>query len=88
MARRKKIGQVVSDKMDKTIIVAVEGLKEHPLYHKKYKVIKKYKVHDPKNSCQVNDEVAIEETRPLSRQKTWRLVKILKSPQRDKSEQK
>jgi len=64
-------GKVVSDKMDKTVIVAVSTLKEHPLYRKKYKVTTKFKAHDETNSCVVGDLVEITETRPISRDKHW-----------------
>ncbi len=64
-------GKVVSDKMDKTVVVAVSSLKEHPLYRKKYKVTTKFKAHDETNSCVIGDLVEITETRPLSRDKHW-----------------
>lgn len=66
-------GQVVSDKMDKTVVVAVSSLKEHPIYRKKYKVTTKFKAHDEDNTCKVGDLVEIVETRPLSRDKRWRV---------------
>lgn len=68
-------GKVVSDKMDKTVVVAVSSLKEHPLYRKKYKVTTKFKAHDETNSCVVGDLVEITETRPLSRDKHWLVVR-------------
>ena len=64
-------GTVVSDKMDKTVVVAVNTVKEHPLYRKKYKVTTKFKAHDEANSCKTGDLVEITETRPLSRDKRW-----------------
>lgn len=64
-------GIVVSDKMDKTIVVLVERTKEHPRYRRRYKVSKKYKAHDPNNQYKVGDKVAIEESRPISRDKRW-----------------
>jgi small subunit ribosomal protein S17 len=64
-------GKVVSDKMDKTVVVAVSTLKEHPLYRKKYKVTTKFKAHDETNSCVIGDLVEITETRPISRDKHW-----------------
>ena len=64
-------GTVVSDKMDKTVVVAVSSLKEHPIYRKKYKVTTKFKAHDAENTCQVGDLVEITETRPISRDKRW-----------------
>ena len=64
-------GTVVSDKMDKTVVVAVSTLKEHPLYRKKYKVTTKFKAHDETNSCVEGDLVEITESRPISRHKHW-----------------
>ena len=76
-SRKVKIGTVVSDKMQKTIVVAVEGKKKHPLYGKVLKVTNKFKAHDENNDAKVNDKVLIMETRPLSKQKRWRLVEVL-----------
>lgn len=67
-------GVVVSDKMDKTIVVLVERLKKHPKYKKYYKVRKKYKAHDSENKYKVGDEVIIEECRPISKEKHWVVV--------------
>ncbi len=64
-------GTVVSDKMDKTVVVAVNTVKEHPIYRKKYKVTTKFKAHDAENSCKEGDLVEITETRPISRDKRW-----------------
>ena len=75
--RKVRIGKVVSDKMDKTIVVATEKLVAHPLYKKRIKMTKKYKAHDEENQCQIGDTVKIMETRPLSKNKRWRLVEIL-----------
>ncbi|OUM95061.1 MAG: 30S ribosomal protein S17 [Thermobacillus sp. ZCTH02-B1] len=75
--RRVEIGRVVSDKMDKTIVVAVETYKKHKLYHKRIKYTKKYKVHDEHNEAKVGDIVKIMETRPLSKEKRFRLVEIV-----------
>ncbi len=75
--RRTRIGVVVSDKMDKTVVVKVEQQKRHPLYGKAIVVTKKYKAHDENNECRVGDRVLIEETRPLSKEKRWRVVRIL-----------
>lgn len=72
--KRRLIGEVVSDKMQKTIVVAVTRLKLHPKYKKKYKVTKRYKVHDEKNEYHVGDRVIIEETRPLSKEKRWKVI--------------
>ena len=78
LGRRKvREGLVVSDKMDKTVVVAVETRKIHPLYKKAVKVTKKYKAHDADNTCKVGDKVKISETRPLSREKRWRVSEIL-----------
>jgi small subunit ribosomal protein S17 len=70
-------GLVVSDEMDKTVVVAVEQRKVHRLYKKAIRVIKKYKVHDEDNSCKIGDRVRIVETRPLSRGKRWRVTEIV-----------
>ncbi|PLV55644.1 30S ribosomal protein S17 [Thermotoga sp. SG1] len=78
MPRKRMIGVVVSDKMDKTVVVAVEKHVQHPLYKKYIKRTKKYHAHDEKNECKVGDVVEIEETRPLSRTKRWRVVRIIK----------
>ena len=75
--RKKKIGRVVSDKMEKTIVVAVEAKVRHPLYGKTVNRTTKFKAHDEKNEAQVNDRVLIMETRPLSKDKRWRLVEIV-----------
>ena len=75
--RKERIGKVVSDKMDKTIVVAVETYKMHPLYHKRIKYTKKFKAHDEHNEAKVGDTVRIMETRPLSKEKRWRLVEIV-----------
>ncbi|WMJ76613.1 MULTISPECIES: 30S ribosomal protein S17 [unclassified Sedimentibacter] len=75
--RKVRIGKVVSDKMDKTVVVATEKLVAHPLYKKQIKMTKKYKAHDEENKCKVGDIVKIMETRPLSKEKCWRLVEIL-----------
>jgi len=78
MGKRKEfIGTVVSDKMDKTVVVMVETLVKHPLYGKYVKRRKKYMAHDENNECRVGDKVLIEETRPLSRRKRWRVKQIL-----------
>lgn len=74
--RKTRSGKVVSDKMDKTIVVAVETIKRHPLYKKTVKVTKKYKAHDENNEAKIGDTVVIMETRPLSKDKNWRLVEV------------
>lgn len=74
--RKVKEGVVVGDKMDKTVVVAVETRKVHPLYKKAIRVTKKYKAHDENNACKIGDTVKIIETRPLSKEKRWRVVEI------------
>ncbi|GFN33427.1 30S ribosomal protein S17 [Paenibacillus xylaniclasticus] len=76
-ARKVQIGKVVSDKMDKTIVVAVETYKKHELYHKRIKYTKKFKAHDENNQAKIGDVVKIMETRPLSKDKRFRLVEIV-----------
>jgi small subunit ribosomal protein S17 len=76
--RQQKVGTVVSNKMNKTIVVAVESLKKHRIYKRTYKQTKRFQAHDEENTCQVGDIVRIEETRPLSKMKRWRLVEIVK----------
>jgi small subunit ribosomal protein S17 len=75
--RKKKVGRVVSDKMDKTIVVAVETKVRHPLYGKTMNRTTKFKAHDENNEANINDRVLIMETRPLSKDKRWRLVEIV-----------
>jgi small subunit ribosomal protein S17 len=75
--RKVRIGRVVSDKMDKTIVVAVETYKRDPLYGKRVRYTKKFKAHDEENKAKVGDLVKIMETRPLSKEKRWRLVEIV-----------
>ena len=72
-----RVGQVVSDKMDKTVVVAVQTPTRHPLYKKTIRRAVKYKAHDEKNECREGDIVRIVETRPLSKQKRWRVAEIL-----------
>ncbi len=76
--RQQKIGRVVSNKMDKTIVVNVETLKRHRIYKRTYKQTKHFYAHDENNTCQPGDIVRIEESRPLSKLKRWRLVEVLK----------
>lgn len=76
--RQQKTGRVVSNKMDKTIVVAVETLKRHPLYKRTYKATTRFKAHDEHNEALPGDMVRIEETRPISKDKRWRLVEITK----------
>ena len=75
--RHTYLGTVVSDKMDKTFVLQIVENKRHPLYGKVYKVTKKVKVHDENNEAKINDRVLIMETRPLSKDKRWRLVEIV-----------
>ncbi|GAA4653584.1 30S ribosomal protein S17 [Anaerocolumna aminovalerica] len=75
--RKTRTGKVVSDKMDKTIVVAIEDHVKHPLYNKIVKRTSKLKVHDENNECNIGDRVEVMETRPLSKDKRWRLVKII-----------
>ena len=76
--RKIRTGTVVSDKMDRTISVAIESYYKHPLYKKILKKIKKLKVDDPDNKCKIGDIVKITETRPLSKTKRWRLLEVVK----------
>ena len=75
--RKTRIGTVVSDKMDKTIVVAVEDSYQHPLYKKTMKRTYKLKAHDEENKCGIGDTVEVMETRPLSKDKRWRLISII-----------
>lgn len=75
--RKTRVGTVVSDKMDKTIVVAIKTKKKHPLYGKTVYFTNKLKAHDEKNECGVGDKVRVMETRPLSKDKRWRLVEVI-----------
>lgn len=75
--RKTRVGKVISDKMDKTIVVAVEDNVKHPLYKKIVKRTYKLKAHDENNECGIGDRVKVMETRPLSKDKRWRLVEII-----------
>lgn len=79
--RKQRTGKVVSNKMDKTIVVAIEYNVKHPLYGKIVKRTYKLKAHDEKNECNVGDKVVVMETRPLSKEKRWRLVRIAEKAQ-------
>lgn len=81
-SRKSRSGVVVSDKMDKTVVVLVETFKKHPLYKKRYKSSKKYKAHDINNECMIGDKVRIVETRPLSKDKYHRVVEIVEKGKR------
>ncbi len=75
--RRTKVGRVVSDKMDKTVVVSVERLRRHPIYKRVVRLSSKFKAHDEENSARVGDTVRIEESRPLSREKRWTVVEVV-----------
>ncbi len=75
--RKTRIGMVVSDKMEKTVVVAVQRLVRHPLYGRIVKLTSKIKAHDEANECRVGDKVKVMETRPLSKDKRWRVVNII-----------
>jgi small subunit ribosomal protein S17 len=77
MALKERVGTVVSDKMDKTVVVAVENRFPHPIYQKTVSRTKRYKAHDEANACKVGDRVRITETRPLSRTKRWTVAEVL-----------
>ena len=79
MAVKERVGEVVSDKMDKTIVVAIENRSPHPKYGKIVVRTKKYKVHDAENQCKIGDRVRIKETRPLSKTKRWAVEEIIES---------
>lgn len=79
--RKVRVGVVVSDRMDKTVVVAVERIMRHPLYGKTVKRTKKFHAHDENNECRVGDVVEIMETRPLSRTKRWRVARIVQKAQ-------
>jgi small subunit ribosomal protein S17 len=75
--RKTRVGTVVSDRMDKTIVVAIKTKKKHPLYGKTVNFTNKLKAHDEKNECGIGDRVRVMETRPLSKDKRWRLVEVI-----------
>jgi small subunit ribosomal protein S17 len=75
--RQYKVGRVVSDKMDKTVVVAVDYLKPHPLYRKIIRKTSKFHAHDASNDCRIGDTVRIGETRPLSKTKRWEVVEVI-----------
>ncbi|MFQ9871587.1 MAG: 30S ribosomal protein S17 [Oscillospiraceae bacterium] len=75
--RKTRVGKVVSDKMDKTIVVAIQDNVKHPLYKKIIKRTYKLKAHDENNTCRIGDKVLVMETRPLSKDKRWRLVQVI-----------
>lgn len=75
MPKKRLIGVVVSDKMKKTVVVQVEAIKKHPLYKRRYRFHKKYKAHNEKLDLRIGDKVVIEECRPISKEKRWRIIK-------------
>ena len=75
--RQSMVGRVVSDKMEKTIVVVVESRKRHPLYGKVITTTRRFKAHDEENTCKTGDRVKIMETRPLSKDKRWRVVEVI-----------
>jgi small subunit ribosomal protein S17 len=75
--RKTRLGVVISDKMNKTVVVAVETPKRHPIYKKTIKRVTRYKAHDEENKCKMGDKVRIVETRPLSKDKRWRVAEIV-----------
>ena len=75
--RKSRLGRVVSNKMDKTAVVAVETRRHHPIYKKTVRTITRYKAHDEMNECQPGDTVRLEETRPMSKEKRWRVAEIV-----------
>jgi len=79
--RKVRVGTVVSDRMDKTVVVAVERMMRHPLYGKTVKRTKKFHAHDENNECRVGDVVEIMETRPLSKTKRWRVARVIQKAQ-------
>ena len=75
MPKRQLTGTVISNKMQKTVVVEVENVKQHPRYKRRYKVHKRYKAHDEKGEYKVGDKVIIEESQPISKEKRWRVIK-------------
>lgn len=75
--RKVLTGKIVSDKMDRTVVVAVESLVRHPLYQRTIRRTKKFKAHDEENTCRIGDKVRMMETRPLSKEKRWRIIEVL-----------
>ena len=77
MPKKRLIGKIISDKMEKTVVVQVEEIKKHPLYKRRYRFHKKYKAHNEKSDLKIGDKVVIEECRPMSKEKRWRVIKKL-----------
>lgn len=80
-ARTRRVGRVASDRADKTIVVEVESVRRHRLYKKPVRIRRKFMAHDPQNTCRIGDVVRIEESRPMSRRKRWRLVEVIERTQ-------
>ena len=76
-SRAQRIGRVASDRADKTIVVEVESIRRHRLYKKPVRIRRKFMAHDPENTCRIGDVVQIEESRPMSRRKRWRLIEVI-----------
>ncbi len=76
--RKTLVGRIISDKMDKTVIVAVESRKQHPVYKRTIKTLARFKAHDEENACHLGDIVRIVESRPISKEKTWAVQEILR----------
>jgi small subunit ribosomal protein S17 len=76
--RRTKLGTVVSNKMDKTVVVAVEAVRQHPIYRRNIRRTRKFKAHDERNACQIGDQVIIAESRPISKDKCWVVREIVR----------
>jgi small subunit ribosomal protein S17 len=76
--KKVRVGKVISNKMNKTVVVSIESLRRHPVYKKVIKRVKKFKVHDENNECNIGDVVKIRETRPLSKEKHWQLVEVIR----------
>ena len=85
MAKKTLQGIVVSDKMQKTVVVEVERIKEHPKYKRRYKIHKKYKAHDEENQYHIGDQVLIKETRPMSKEKRWIVIGKVGSSDKEKA---
>ena len=77
MPKKRLTGMVISNKMEKTVVVQVEEIKKHPLYKRRYRFHKKYKAHNEKSDLKIGDKVVIEECRPMSKEKRWRVIKKL-----------
>ena len=88
MALKERIGTVVSDKMDKTVVVAVENRFPHPIYQKIVSRTRRYKVHDAENHCMVGDRVRIKETRPMSAHKRWAISEVISKGMKSKEAEK